>query len=354
MVEKVLGNEFRAALAEFLKLHEKSISFEASDCHVFAHNIGRAAFHANNKAHNFSLYIQEELPMNAALCAIKTYHGFFYEQFKEGGFVEAGELKKVCDEAYEKVASNISFAAATKEHCRIGVGYGVTAYYAKSYSKTQDIIDEALKYCDEAGLGRSCYVGVYESLTFAYVKRLNDFSPILNAEDPFKICRLVEGNNKKYIACLTVIRPAVMELLTEYEDYKGIKKAADFLKGLEGEPSGQGTMWELGVGLNTFYVMRNRLNLESIILECKEIHPDLIHSCIGGMVWTLARLVDTRDSAIKFCSSDLLNSGEQKICFNSIFDSWLKNYTSEEYENMCGQLVQEHASACLRTFNLPN
>jgi len=334
-----------SVLKLFASLYDEDQNFEISSCHLYTHSIGMAAFHEFGED-ALSADMFSSMPVMPARCAIKTYHGFFQEFLKDV-VVDKSLLKQArtyCNKV-EKDSIDIRHNLLRDEipmHCIMGTGYGILYSYAKNGYQEKEAINAALLDCEIFSDKKSFYIpcvsGVYEGISMLYLGIASDEFSWSSPQDPFASCRDEENMEQKSI-CFLQLRSLAWTLTPD------LKKVSKLLEGVE-ESISKMMMYEFSLASAVYFIREKDYNNEQILSECRKVEDEKFQNiCVGANGYRIAQFRSGVE-AVAFCEQGGISTKEKDNCFRELINSFLKNYSKEERDDLCVLLNQSYQSDC--------
>lgn len=336
----------KTALNYFSELYQNDKDFKIGECHIYAHNIGRAAYHEKQLGilgvDNFL-----RMPKGAGLCAVKLYHGYFQEFFgtpksKEEAFTEAVQT---CDENVGEDESIDSLQREAIHHCYHGIGYGVAHSYAMRYGQREkDIVNAATKDCEtlekakDNSIFYSCLAGVYEALDWFYLGEASEKLSFNVPINPYQVCQEQERQDLQY-PCVIGLRSTIWNTTLD------VQKSIEKLKGLKEEiikPAAEDIM----LGAVSFFIKEKNADSAELLGECRKLDAEFHKICLGAVSYRLT-MFRNLPSAINFCNNSKITNTERSYCIEKVFDSLNHNYSKEERQTLCYSFLEPNRTACL-------
>ena len=332
-----------ASLKVFAGLYNADRDFEISNCHIYTHSIGRAAFREFGEG-ALSIDMFSAMPVMTARCAIKVYHGFFQEFLMDIAMNKgAPEKAREYCRGLERKSLSIERDYLRDEilgHCILGAGYGILYSYAEHGYKDKEAVSAALADCEiwETEFYTSCASGVYEGASMMYLGRASDDISWVPPKDPFFLCRGQAEYGLERI-CFLLLRSFAWTMMLD------LRKVSELMEGSE-ESISHMMIKAFSLGAASFYIRVEDSNNEEMLSECRKLEGGFQKTCIGAIAYRVAKFRGGED-AVAFCRQESISSNEADYCFLEIVDSFDKNYTKEDRYTMCPLLETPYQVGCI-------
>ncbi|MFZ2522235.1 MAG: cupredoxin domain-containing protein [Minisyncoccia bacterium] len=312
----------------------------ASECHSFAHEIGKFAYKQFSKGRDF------ELNSKTSYCGYGFYHGFMESMLQSTGDIK--EAKYFCRYVGEKLAKDTTDGEGA---CYHGIGHGsVDGSEERFWGNPEKMIESGMSLCLKVSEGdTSKYGKLYRCVTGAYNAieilshdpkyKLSKFE-----KDPFSFCTTQIDEYKE--GCYTNMLPAIL-MLTQNDLFRSQKYIENIKeKDFEIRKPVTSGLWVEFIRLN---LNKPDQNIIEGIKMCQLIADPMRLSCFYGLAEGYMKYGDPKDAYLKglsFCSNSLLKVDEEDVCFNSILTRLRIWYSESKSKEICLDTPKEYQKYC--------
>lgn len=333
-----------AAFEVFNTLYENEPLFVRTGCHLHAHRIGDFTYYDNYVLTRDLDAI--DFPDGSQICGYGFYHGFFEHLVQDNP--EPEYVTELCNYFDNRLTSRMPGIRIT---CYHGSGHGFTLAEVDEgdmshWGNYDSIIEKPLELCSqlsEASEGEmeECRQGVFNVLVLWMESEEHGLT--YDWEDPFWLCADQEYINKN--SCY-------YEVGQKLDGVSGhsIERTMEVLEDI---PDQEFVGMLLSTAVAGFLQRTITTDTQFEYMEaCVEMHTDLQHDCIGGVVAGLMEHGNPGKEhvkAIEICSVPYLNDTQRNQCFDELGGRLKKFHSDDIIYTMCMQTENEHfRNACTR------
>jgi hypothetical protein len=326
------------AFAKLSDLYAQQPQF-ATECHAFAHLIGKAAYE------QYSRNKQVALSPKSSYCGYGFYHGFMEALLHTSGDVQ--EAKDFCAYVGKTLAAETSDAEGA---CYHGIGHGfVDGSDPTTWGDVNKMMKPGVDLCERvAGDDRSQYGKMYRCVTGVY-----NALEILSQEPKYKLDTIVrrpfalcDTQPAEFLeGCYTNMLPAQMRL--EQSDFKRLTADIASIKGSTPEVRGP-VLSSLFHEYIRLHLNEGEYGIPSGLVLCRS-SGDLRLYCVDGLSGGLMKYGKPHEeyvAGLGFCAKDLLRQDESDRCYAYILPRLRIWYTEDKRKEICSSVPQSVRQYC--------
>jgi hypothetical protein len=308
------------------------ISQTETQCHSYAHEIGRTAYELYK--HHTAFSVNEKV----TYCNYGFYHGFMQALTKENQNPQ--EITKFCNyisDQLQKEGLNIT------SECYHGIGHGTADQHTPS--EWQDPIQSvasAMDICysviDSEKHLTDCAGGVFHATAMLYLD--NSYGLTINQNDPYWLCKAQKANIQE--PCFGLMSRTLLKLTDD-----------DFAKAF--------IIAQKTVPIDKISVVISNLTVlypyhstgdgvSKMVPLCRTLPKTIQNDCLSGYVLGLLQAGTPGkeyESSLQVCHSSLLREDEKDSCFKAFVPKLKNYYSKEKLSTVCQQIDKSYQNQCL-------